>query len=74
MAAKDCCNGLFWLILLVFVSWWIACLCFPFYVFIGILSACIPSLEKFADVFLKGVKFPALCSKNMVKMASYNSF
>ena len=73
-AVGNCCNGLFWLILLVFVSWWIATLAFPFYMVTSILTGCIPSLAGFSKFFLHGVEFPGKCSKNMVHMNSYDSF
>ena len=73
-ALGNFCNGLFWLILLVCMSWWVATLAFPFYVVISILTGCIPSLSGLSNFFLRGVEFPGKCSKNMVKMNSYDSF
>ena len=73
-AMKKFCNGIFWLILLICLSWWVATLAFPIYLVLSILAGCIPSLSGLSDFFLKGVQFPATCSKNMVKMNSYDSF
>lgn len=66
-------NGLFWLLVLVLLSWWVACLCFFPYVVCSVLTPCIPALKPLADILLKGVSFPAMCSDNMVNQRSYNS-
>ncbi|CAG0900561.1 unnamed protein product [Cyprideis torosa] len=77
--AKKCCsrqlfNFIWWLVILVFLSWWIACICFPIFTVLSVLESCIPSLGKFADVFLEGAKFPRKCAQNMVRMNSYDAF
>ncbi|XP_026292685.1 uncharacterized protein LOC113217057 [Frankliniella occidentalis] len=67
-------NGLFWLLVLVFLSWWIACLCFFPYVVVSVLTPCLPALKPLSDILLKGVSFPFMCSDNMVNQRSYNSY
>ena len=71
--AQKCFNCFFWLIVLLAFSWWIACICFPLYTLFGILASCFSGLEKLADFFLKGVMFPQICAKNMVKMNRYDA-
>ena len=66
-------NGLFWLIVLVLLSWWIACFCFVPYVIVSVITPCIPGLKPLADILMAGVMFPYKCSDNMVHQRSYNS-
>ena len=74
MGAKDICNALFWLIILLFISWWVAAISFPFYIVLSVLASCLGSLKSLSDFFLHGVQFPAKCSANLVKMNAYDSF
>ncbi len=43
--ASKLLRGLFWLIILVFVSFFVSVICYPFYILFGILSACIPDCK-----------------------------
>ena len=61
----NCCNSLFWLLLLVFVSWWIATMAFPFYIVTSILAGCIHSLSGLSNFFLHGVQFPGMNQFNL---------
>lgn len=72
-SAKKLFNGIFWLLVLVFISFWLAAICFPIYVIVSVVAACIPALKDFSELLLKGVTFPATCSKNMVNMARYDA-
>ena len=72
-SAQKCFNCIFWLLVLVLFSWWIACLCFPLYTIFGILSACCSGLNGITDTLLTGVKFPQIAAKNMVNMNRYDS-
>jgi hypothetical protein len=47
MGAKHFCNAVFWFLLLVLVSWWVAVVSFPFYIFTSILTACISRCPEF---------------------------
>ena len=39
-------NLVFWLLIFVFLSWWVACLCFPLYVLVSVVAVLIPGLTK----------------------------
>ncbi|XP_054287154.1 uncharacterized protein LOC129003001 [Macrosteles quadrilineatus] len=71
--ASDLFNGLFWLLVLIFLSFWVASICFPFYVIVSVLVPCIPGLKSVSDLLLAGVMFPFKCSDNMVNRRSYDS-
>lgn len=72
-AVKKLFNFVFWLLVLVIVSFVVAVVCFPFYTFFGILAACCSGLQGVSDTFLRGVMFPSLCAKNMVQRNSYDA-
>ena len=68
----NCCNSLFWLLLLVFVSWWIATMAFPFYLVTSILAGCIHSLSGLSNFFLHGVQFPGMTQFNLKTILNQN--
>ena len=70
---RSLCNSLYWFLLLVLVSIWLAFLCFPFYVLSGILSTCVPKLRPVTEILLDGVRFPEICCQNMVNAHSPRS-
>jgi hypothetical protein len=65
--------GFFWLLILIFLSWWIAVMCFPFYVLFSVLTPCIGGLKSVSDLLLAGVQFPHKCADNMVHRRSYDA-
>jgi hypothetical protein len=44
----------------------VACVCFFPYTIVSVLVPCIDSLKPIADLLLKGVTFPYVCSDNMM--------
>ena len=64
-------NLLFWLLLFLFLSWGLACLCFPFYVLFSVVAVVLPGLSGIADLLLKGIQFPAICFGNALNLRSY---
>ncbi|XP_026676888.1 uncharacterized protein LOC113466030 [Diaphorina citri] len=73
MADGNVVYGLFWLILLALISYWVACFCFFPYIIVSVLTPCIPALKPISDILLAGIMFPYKCSDNMVHMRSYDS-
>nr|CAD7433716.1 unnamed protein product [Timema monikensis] len=71
--AKNLFNILFWLLLLVFLSWFVASFCFVPYVIVSTLTPCLPGLKKLSDLLLSGIMFPQKCSDNLVNQRSYDS-
>ncbi|XP_063233364.1 uncharacterized protein LOC134537065 [Bacillus rossius redtenbacheri] len=72
-SASDFFNSLFWLLILVFLSWWVASFCFVPYVIVSIFTPCVSGLKPLEEILLAGVTFPAKCSDNFVNRRSYNS-
>ncbi|KAG8315800.1 hypothetical protein J6590_064429 [Homalodisca vitripennis] len=70
---SDMFNGLFWLLVLIFLSFWVASIAFVPYLIVSVLTPCIPGLKNVSDLLLAGVMFPFKCSDNMVNRRSYNS-
>ena len=68
-------NGLYWLLVLLLVSWWLAVIAFVGYLVASILVGCCGGvcLRVVADFLLKGVQFPGACAKNMRNMARYDA-
>ncbi|CAG0925788.1 unnamed protein product [Notodromas monacha] len=62
----NCFNGLLWLLILFFFSFYLAGFCAWWYVIILPCSACIDSCTPLSDKLLKGVQFPYFCAKCMV--------
>lgn len=66
-------NFVFWLLVLIFVSFLVAAISFPFYLLFSVLAPCCGGLDGVSALFLKLVAFPSTCSKNMVQRNSYDS-
>ncbi|EEB12314.1 conserved hypothetical protein [Pediculus humanus corporis] len=64
--AEGTINMIFWFLVLVFLSYWIACMCFIPYLIVSIFVPCVPDLKVISDMLLKGLSFPYICSDNMV--------
>ena len=73
MADSSFVNAVFWFVILLFLSYWIASVCFIPYLIISILTPCFPGLKAVSDLLLAGIMFPYKCSDNMVNRRSYNS-
>ncbi|XP_077548503.1 uncharacterized protein LOC144161776 [Haemaphysalis longicornis] len=58
-----------WLLLLVFLSFFVAGLGFILYVIVSVFSPCVPALRDLEELFMRGVTFPHQCSANMVDAA-----
>jgi len=72
MGSAKMCNGLLWLIVLLFISWLVATISFPFYVIFSVIYALCGTGGNISRMFLKGIEFPAKAAENMVKMNPYN--
>lgn len=64
---------LFWLLVLVFLSWFVACIAFLPYLIVSCLMPCIPGLKCLSDFLLACISFPYKCSDNMVNCRSCDS-
>ncbi|XP_043471721.1 uncharacterized protein LOC122504604 [Leptopilina heterotoma] len=65
MACSNPIICIFWLLVLVFVSFIVAFFLAPFYVIVHCLTAFISGLDECANLLLKGVQFPHHCAKQM---------
>ena len=66
-------NFSYWLLALCLLSIWLSFLAFPFYVLVGVLAPCFPDLRRPAEMLLKVVQFPLVCSRNMVMRNRYDN-
>ncbi|GLH05961.1 Putative secreted protein, partial [Gryllus bimaculatus] len=66
-------NVIFWFVVLILISWWIASLCFVPYLIVSVLVPCIKDLKGLQDILLAGITFPHKCSDNLVNRRSYNA-
>ncbi|KAK9502058.1 hypothetical protein O3M35_012662 [Rhynocoris fuscipes] len=62
----SCASGFAWFLILIFISFFVAGICFFPYIIVGIFAACISPLKKVSEFLLSGVTFPVTCSENMV--------
>ncbi|EFA08365.1 hypothetical protein TcasGA2_TC006008 [Tribolium castaneum] len=58
-------NLILWLLVLIFISFWVAAICAGFYIIVHPLSVCIKPLTEIADLLLQGVQFPHYCAEKM---------
>ncbi|KAB0793646.1 hypothetical protein PPYR_13266 [Photinus pyralis] len=63
-------NSILWLIVLIFISFLVACFCAGFYILCHPLSVCIPPLKGLSDILLSGVQFPHYCAERMMSGSS----
>ncbi|KAK7864560.1 hypothetical protein R5R35_007329 [Gryllus longicercus] len=66
-------NVIFWFVVLILISWWIASFCFVPYLIVSVLVPCIKDLKGLQDILLAGITFPHKCSDNLVNRRSYNA-
>ncbi|XP_012251528.1 uncharacterized protein LOC105683486 [Athalia rosae] len=62
------CNPfafIFWGLVLILVSFWVAGFCAMWYIWIYCCSAWISACGEFADILLQGVQFPYYCASKM---------
>ena len=59
-------NRVYWFLMLVLVSWWVATISFVLYLVFGVLSVCFPMLRELNQHLLNGVRFPEICCANML--------
>ncbi|KAG5889972.1 hypothetical protein JTB14_020260 [Gonioctena quinquepunctata] len=59
-------NSILWLLVLIFISFWIAGICAGFYIIVHPLSVCIPPLSGLSDFLLTVVQFPHHCAQKMM--------
>ncbi|CAM1331857.1 Uncharacterised protein g10700 [Pycnogonum litorale] len=64
---------LFWLLVLIFISFFVACFCAPIYILLIVFTPCIGALNGITELLMKGINFPNFCSKGMVRGCSYES-
>ena len=63
--AQICCKRLLWLILLLTVSWWVALICLPLLIIVGLLQMCFPTLTPAWVMLVGGACFPTICSRQI---------
>ena len=63
--AQICCTRLLWLILLLTVSWWVALICIPLLIIVGLLQMCFPTLTPAWVMLVGGACFPTICSRQI---------
>ncbi|KAL1494349.1 hypothetical protein ABEB36_009961 [Hypothenemus hampei] len=62
--------SIIWLLILIFISFWVAGFCAGLYIIIHPLSVCIPPLTGLADILLQAVQFPHYCAEKMMSGGS----
>ena len=70
--AQICCKRLLWLILLLTVSWWVALICAPLLIIVGLLQMCFPTLTPAWVMLVGGACFPAICSRQIFSRYFFN--
>jgi len=55
-----------WLLILIFIGFWIAGFCAGFYIILLPFSVCFEPLAPVAELLLKAVQFPKICTENML--------
>ncbi|CAM1331856.1 Uncharacterised protein g10699 [Pycnogonum litorale] len=65
--------SIFWFLVLIFIAFFVAGFCAPIYILLIVFTPCIGALNGITEVLLKGINFPNLCSRAMVKGCSYES-
>ncbi|KAK4877148.1 hypothetical protein RN001_009654 [Aquatica leii] len=58
--------SLIWLLILIFISFWVAGFCFYFYVLLYTLAVCITALNGICETLLAGIQFPHYCAEQMM--------
>lgn len=58
--------SIIWLLLLIFISIWLAFLSALVYIVVSIFTPCISGLQGLQDLALQGINFPHTCSSNMM--------
>jgi hypothetical protein len=58
--------SLIWLLILIFLSFWIAGIAAGLYVIVYCIEACVPDIKVLSEILLKGVQFPHYCAKQML--------
>ncbi|XP_077288202.1 uncharacterized protein LOC143912732 [Arctopsyche grandis] len=56
-----------WLIILIFVTFWLAGFCAFFYIILLPFTACFDFLQPLADLLLQGIQTPLACTKAMME-------
>ncbi|VVC97748.1 unnamed protein product [Leptidea sinapis] len=64
--------SLVWLIVLIFISFWIAGIAAGFYIIILPFTVCIEGLSGLTDFLLSVIQFPRYCAKGMVDGTGFN--
>ncbi|KAK9885331.1 hypothetical protein WA026_010831 [Henosepilachna vigintioctopunctata] len=56
-----------WLIILIFLSFWLAGICAFCYIIVYFFEACLPALKDISDLLLQGVQLPNICAKKVIE-------
>ncbi|KAL0268065.1 UNVERIFIED_CONTAM: hypothetical protein PYX00_010145 [Menopon gallinae] len=59
-------NFVIWFLVLIFLSYWVSCICFVPYIITSIIQVCVPALDPLVDLLLKGLQFPHYCAESMM--------
>ncbi|KAF2886300.1 hypothetical protein ILUMI_19874 [Ignelater luminosus] len=59
-------NSILWLLILIFISFFVAGFCAFWYIILHPLSVCIPPLKGLTDILLAGIQFPHHCAEKMM--------
>ncbi|XP_037940783.1 uncharacterized protein LOC119683769 [Teleopsis dalmanni] len=61
---------IFWLLVLIFISFWVAFIAAWFYIFVYVLVVCCSGLSGLTDMLLQIVQFPHYCAQAMMDCQS----
>ncbi|KAL1494348.1 hypothetical protein ABEB36_009960 [Hypothenemus hampei] len=58
----NCVRSLIWLLILIFVSFFVASFCSSFYIILLPLTVCFGDLKPVTNFLLQGLQFPHYCA------------